>query len=81
MIGSPAEAGGLCRPGEARSARLCLKLPFAAKLQGVSELDWGPDAFMCCPLAQLPWASGTWVFTYCYWKCAAISQQPAGYFG
>lgn len=32
-------------------------------------------------LAQLPWASGTWVFTYCCWKRAAISQQPAGYFG
>lgn len=76
----PGRSRGTLQAGE-RRAWLCLKLPFAAKLQGVSELDWGPDAFMCCPLAQLPWASGTWVFTYCYWKCAAISQQPAGYFG
>lgn len=53
----PGRSRGTLQAGE-RRAWLCLKLPFAAKLQGVLELDWGPDAFVCCPFGTAP--MGKW---------------------
>lgn len=71
----PGRSRGTLQAGE-RRAWLCLKLPFAAKLQGGSELDWGLDAFVCSHGRVAPGCLLTAVG-----NVLPSHSSPRGYFG